>query len=150
MNQPLLIPIIYEGEPSYQLVEPWMFWHGVNFTVPKGFVCDGASIPRVLWDWKPPDGTHRAAALAHDWLYVNKGISPVVTRRECDEVFLELLRKASVDQAWLLWLGVRIGGWKVWNQPKVGPVVIPVRNTATRITPDQNKKFQSHLYHVEY
>ena len=120
LRQPLLIPILFEGREVYQLVEEWSFVSmSERIAVPKGFICDGASIPRLLWMIRPPDGIHRAAAVAHDWLYANKGFG-VFTRKKCDLVFLDLLKAAGVS--WLsrklMYRGVRLGGWVAWSKPK--------------------------------
>jgi hypothetical protein len=45
----------------------------LKFTVPKGFITDGASIPRFLWAFFTPfEGDTLAAALVHDYLYSQK------------------------------------------------------------------------------
>ncbi len=36
--------------------------------IPKGFVTDGASVPRMLWWLFPPTGRYMEAALLHDYL----------------------------------------------------------------------------------
>lgn len=63
-------------EPVYYLTEPtsWAPNAGENsglarVTVPKGFVTDFASIPRVFYSLLRPDGEYAHAALIHDYLY---------------------------------------------------------------------------------
>lgn len=145
MKQPLLIPIIYNGAPNYQLYEGYD-------DLPKGLVIDGASIPRILWVWKPPDGIHRGPAAHHDWNYIGKGWG-LRTRKQCDDLLYAELLEAGLApcDARLMWLGVRIGGWYVWNKPKVDPVILPVRNAApSRIPRAMKRAFSNHLYAPPY
>lgn len=151
MRQPLLIPILYKGDECYQLVESWAFTTlGIRVSIPKGFVADGASVPRALWPFMPPDGTHRAASLAHDWLYVNKGhvddTEFVWTRSDADETFLELMIKALISpaRARIAYRGVRLGGWWVWSRPKKPPVILPIRNALAASV--QKRRLIKHLY----
>src|SRR5256885_9984018 len=37
--------------------------------VPKGFVTDLASVPRIFWSYLRPDGNYAYAAIIHDYLY---------------------------------------------------------------------------------
>jgi hypothetical protein len=151
MMQPLLIPIFYEVVECYQLFEAWSFQAiCVGMTVPQGFICDGASVPRILWGIKPPDGLHRAAAVAHDWLYANKGRFNFGTfsRKECDEVFRTLLIEAGVSrfQSWLMYRGVRLGGWATWRKPK-NVRILPVRlSSPLQTTPNRSDEWAGHLY----
>ncbi len=134
-RQPLLIPILHNGAEAYQLVEPWSFFSmATDVVVPKGFIADGASVPRMLWSFMPPDGTHRAAALAHDWIYANKGFLAephlMWERFEADDVFLELMLKALIApwRANIAFRGVRLGGWLPWRRSSGVPTIEPVRN----------------------
>lgn len=62
--------------------------------IPRGYLTDGASVPRPLWSLIPPWGSYGQAAVMHDWLceYLrvwdtkeNKWIP--ITRDECDNIF---------------------------------------------------------------
>ena len=72
---------------------------GQIFTVPQGFTCDGASIPRILWPLSggPFEGRHRDAALVHDVLYA-EGMTgtPIVDRATADRIFYEAQRCCGV------------------------------------------------------
>lgn len=98
------------------------------FTVPEGFVTDFASVPRFLWPLLPPYGRHGRAAVVHDWLYLQR---PEVTtrargvmfrdlmpRRDADGIFRRIMIESGVPRwkAWLLWAGVRLGGWRSWGK----------------------------------
>lgn len=83
--------------------------------VPAGFHTDFASVPRLFWRVVPPAGPHGAAAVVHDYFYVNQ---EGWTRKHVDELFLECLTVLGV--AWwkrhAMYLGVRLGGWIGWNR----------------------------------
>lgn len=84
--------------------------------IPRGFVTDLASIPRVLYVAIPVNGRHRRAAILHDWLYEKQPMD----REQCDQLFLEAMEDCGVG--WLLrqamYAGVRIGGWLPWGRRK--------------------------------
>lgn len=52
-------------------------------TVPKGFVTDLASIPRLFWSLLPKTGPYMSAAILHDYLYWDQRC----TRAEADQIF---------------------------------------------------------------
>jgi hypothetical protein len=151
-SQPILLPIKYEGKERYQLARDWEWeWCGNVEKAPAGLVIDGASVPRFLWIWMPPDGTHRAGSLAHDLAYIGRGKMPSgleMKRKEADLMFFTLMLRAGVSEkrAGIAYSGVRLGGWKEWNKPYVGPVIIPVQQPvlAQRL---RNKTFLTrHIY----
>ncbi len=86
----------------------------LEMCVPKGFISDGASVPRAVWTSSglTPDGLLRAAALIHDWLYRYKGKVNLYTqelygvykedeyitkRVDADKIFYDLMRAAGVS-----------------------------------------------------
>lgn len=89
--------------------------------VEAGFDTDYASVPRAFWSIYPPDGTYRAAAVVHDFLYwahgTTEGGEPI-TRAQADAVFLEAL--TALEIPWLrrriLYSAVRAGGWLPWGK----------------------------------
>lgn len=88
---------------------------GRTWTVPIGFVTDGASIPRELWSTvgSPFTGKYRRAAVVHDYLYK---LQPL-PRAKCDLVLLEAMMKDGTEKilAKTIYDGVRLGGWKAWK-----------------------------------
>ena len=91
-----------------------------TITVPKGFSCDGASVPRFLWGLISP-AVHPqtiAAAILHDYMYRNHPEG--WTRYQADAIFYAISRTDGLKcwRAGLAWLGLRIfGGW-AWKQKK--------------------------------
>lgn len=85
-----------------------------DITVPSGFETDFASVPRFFWRFAPPGGRYAAAAVVHDWLYINKR----GTRPDADRVFLEGMKAAGVSwlQRSLIFRAVRVGGDGGWGR----------------------------------
>lgn len=83
--------------------------------VPAGFVTDLASIPRFFHRVLPKSGLHNYAAVIHDYLYTT---GEVKDRKRCDRIFLEgmLVRGVSAWKAYAMYWGVRLCGWKAWNE----------------------------------
>jgi len=120
--------------PKYPSIEPiddsqwrtlntivmWSDAANMEIIIPKGFITDGASVPRVLWRLAPPiHATHLAAAIVHDYLYrcrrlphVEVSTTFVDSRAVADAVFYEALVFLGMSRikARVMWLGVRVGG----------------------------------------
>jgi len=135
-TQPSLFPVLYQSLERYQNGEDWQCEaQGRVITVPKGLIVDGASVPRVVWIFMPPDGLHRAAALGHDWIYILQGRMGdyTLTRLQADHFFYDYMRKAGVGKwrAGIAYRAVRAGGWHAWDS-KEDPIILPVlRKTTT-------------------
>ena len=74
---------------------------GVGVDIPDFFITDGASVPRPLWNLVPPWGDHGQAAVLHDYLCTYLTIlvfgKPIsITRKECDDIFLEAMGVLNV------------------------------------------------------
>lgn len=85
-----------------------------------GYHYDGASVPRLLFVYWITGGRARKAALIHDFLYdprreddPDEPMPERVKRPVADGEFYDAMRATSVSPpiAWLMWAGVRIGGW---------------------------------------
>lgn len=62
--------------------------------IPKGFIFDFASIPRLAWRLFPPaTGKHRTPALVHDWLCA----TAAVTWKESADIFLNAMCESGVS-----------------------------------------------------
>lgn len=103
--------------------------------IPLGFLTDGASIPRVLWNIIPPWGIYGQAAVVHDRLCETLEITEVVngtqqqtkiTRKECDAILVEAMLVLNVPKAklWTIQAGVDL--YRVTTNPKE-PVVSRVK-----------------------
>ena len=86
--------------------------------VPREFLTDFASIPRIFWTVLPPDGKYTGAAVIHDYLYSLRGELPKrrYTRKRCDQIFLEAMEVLDVS-LWrrsTIYRCVRLFGWIPW------------------------------------
>jgi len=84
---------------------------GHRVSVPKGFVTDFASIPRIAWGivGGPADGKYRKIAVVHDWLYRTPGLA---TRGQADAVLLEGMKVSGCSwwEQHVIYYAVRAGG----------------------------------------
>jgi hypothetical protein len=82
--------------------------------VPKHFVTDFATIPRVPVFWWLAKGIMQRPAVVHDWLYT----IAEWPRAVCDDVLLEAGRVAGVNIALRggMYAAVRMFGAKAYNQ----------------------------------
>jgi hypothetical protein len=82
---------IVAAEYAYQSTE---VCPGLKIVVPAGFVTDGASVPRILWNVLPPFGLHFTASVVHDYLY--RALAHLISRKVADKIFLEILKRDGV------------------------------------------------------
>jgi hypothetical protein len=98
---------------NMQLVEDFSYTDpaGKVWSVPAGFITDGASIPKCLWSavGGPFEGVYRNASIPHD--YVCKTHTTIEERRLGDLMFRSacLCAGCSEDDANRLYAGVSIG-----------------------------------------
>jgi hypothetical protein len=87
-----------------------------SFVVPKGFVTDGASIPRFFWRLcgHPLEATRFPAAIVHDFLYYE---DTGVDRKTADELYRKMLIALGESKfaARVEWIALRCFGWRRWN-----------------------------------
>lgn len=85
-------------------------------TVPKGFETDLASVPRLPGMFLLFGGRARKAAVLHDWLYhEHEG-----EREVADAVFFKAMaHDEGLFTRVAMWLGVRVGGWAIWQRREV-------------------------------
>lgn len=101
----------------WQLKEP-LVWKEINkeqIIVPKNFIFDFASVPRLFAGFIPKVGyKYDRASCLHDWLYMTQ----LHGRKECDEIFLKAMKTEKVSW-WkrnIMYYAVRIGGGFVWKK----------------------------------
>ena len=84
-----------------------------QITIPKGFVSDGESTPRILWPILPPWDEFGRAYVLHDWLYWRQ----FGTRQQADAMLHEAMQRlgASYIRAGAVYAGVRAAGWWAWR-----------------------------------
>jgi len=82
--------------------------------VPKGFITNFASIPRIFWPILDPVGEHGKAAVIHDYCYATACYS----KSRSDEIFLEGMEVLNVEQ-WkreVMYKAVVYFGWWAWSK----------------------------------
>ena len=106
----LLKPISWWPVPGQDNVEP------VN--VPRGFVTDFASIPRLFWIKLRPDGEYTYPAVIHDYLYWTQSTS----RKVADRIFRYAMADFGIPSPTVIAIhtAVRLGGWLAWDDNKEG------------------------------
>ena len=96
-------------------------WKPWDIVVPRGYLTDLLSVPRILWPILPPHGAGAWGALPHDLLYGTQfsfpGQSSEDARAMADRILLDAARDsgASTFRARTLCSGVRVGGLPAWN-----------------------------------
>ena len=92
----------------------------LNYVVPKGFQTDFASVPTLLHWFVQPYGKHSKAAVVHDYLYQTLGGPKILSRYQCDRVFLIGLIESKLPawKSYIMFVAVRLGGWVPWNKYK--------------------------------
>jgi len=98
--------------------------HNIQFSFPKGFKSDGASIPwYAQWFGDPYDGDTLDGALVHDGLYGQQGhcilggTEIVLPRLNVDNIFRGIMGWQHVNpfKKWIYWAMVRMFGWMPWH-----------------------------------
>jgi len=114
----------------WEVAEDWDFKIGsTSHIIPKGFIFDGATIPRFLTVWFAPTGILLVGALVHDYLYYYEDMyflsdeikwerTGQYTRKDVDKLF----RDISIDVNgfyslnYIAYIFVRGTGWYYWNK----------------------------------
>ena len=106
-------------DKKIQTLEPFPYYLTHNpfykeIVVPKGFISDLASIPRVMTPFIPKLGKYNKAAILHDYLYdvMSEEFYIMISREDADNIFLESMGILGVKKhrAKLLYLGVHLFG----------------------------------------
>ena len=96
---------------KHELLQPLVFESLIGeIIVPKGFVTDFASVPRIPIVYALTGNTSHRAAVVHDYLYGDNGLR--VSRKKADKVFLEAMksRKVSGWRRYSMYWAVRLFG----------------------------------------
>ena len=112
------IPLIYKGKDKtglsyYELAEDHIDDDFPGIVVPKGFLTNGASVPKYIRGIISPTGNLFRAAVVHDYLYATHQLS----RRKSDRVFKKIVYDDTQNRllAYTSYLGIRAVGSSFWN-----------------------------------
>jgi len=100
------------GKTTWELISDFNI--SVNervYTIPKGFITDFASTPRISWVLFPSsEGLYKIPSVLHDWLYT----SGEVDREYADKVFYYFMLQKGVNiiKARIIYYSVRLFGSK--------------------------------------
>lgn len=88
---------------------------GLQVIVPKDFVTDFASVPRVFWRFFPPTGQHARASVVHDYLYTKEADCP---RFLADAVFRHAMEISGVPwwKRTAMYYAVRLFGGRAYQR----------------------------------
>ena len=116
------------GTRTWEISKDWNFEiNGEKYVIPKGFVFDGASVPKFLASWLSPTGVLLVGGLVHDYAYkytvfMKKGkkkiVSPPMSQKEADQIF----RDINIEQNGfhllnnLAYWALRLAGFVAWNK----------------------------------
>mgnify|MGYP005856953373 CR=1 FL=1 len=115
----LLLPDLgFKGKSDWVLKSPLIYnseMIDMTIAVPTGFVTDLASIPRLFRSLIPVNGSHRAPAIVHDYLYAvgGKFRGVEIKRKDADKIFKEAMKIAGVGwfKRQTMYGAVRGFGW---------------------------------------
>jgi hypothetical protein len=118
-NNPVIMRRVYGSNSvnTYELMESLKveLSDKTIINIPKGYVWDLSSVPRIFWTFLAPDGDFQLAALIHDYCYEFH----VFPQKQCDDEMLiwsgvlngtENISYRNFDNK-VRYLGVRIGGF---------------------------------------
>jgi hypothetical protein len=99
------------GSRSFRLLHRFRYFGTSRVIVHRGFVTDGASIPRIFWNIMAPTGSYFSAAIIHDFLY--SGFNEDVSRAKSDKIFREAMKSIGVPLVTreIIYRAVRLFGW---------------------------------------
>lgn len=136
----LVVKVLNNGD-KYEVIEEFEYYRDnntdVKIIVPKGFVTDFATVPRIFWSIFPPFGIYTKASVLHDYLIIAfktkktwdhvltidskvsiEDRSKLVKRCEADAIFKEAMKCIGVPAItrWFLYTSVRF-----WSIIRYGP-----------------------------
>jgi hypothetical protein len=96
-----------------------------NYVIPKGFIFDGASVPKYFRSWLSPMGVLLVGGLVHDYAYKYEtlrlsGKPKALTKKNqkwCDQLFRDINIDVNGFKIinYIAYYALRLGGWLAWN-----------------------------------
>lgn len=112
---PRLLPLPSTDRWSY--LETWQFHSetGLIVRVPKGFICDLDSVPRIPFIYSLFKNRCVAAPGAHDWTYVKR---TTYTQKEADDLMLEIALWEGTPEKYIqpMYRAVRMFGSRYYDK----------------------------------
>lgn len=86
-----------------------------NILIERGFLTDGATVPRILWSLFPLWTNYTAAVILHDYMcnygiVMKNGSYTTLNRSNVDKIFLKVMQfhKVSRIKYWIMYAAVRL------------------------------------------
>lgn len=120
---PLVLEELSDGK-LWRLAQPLVYYSSLlsrTITVPAGFTTDLASVPRLPLVYVTMGGRFNAPAVVHDFLYHNHNMC---SREQADGVLREAMQTEGHNwfRRSLVWAGVRLFGWKPYDEDEMEDV----------------------------
>ncbi len=114
------------GVRTWELTEDFEFKvMDVKCYIPKGFVFDGASVPKFLAMWLSPTGLLLLGGLVHDYQYKYASMlirdgEIKVNQEQADKLFRDICIEVNgfVVMNYLAYFSLRLFGFLAWNKHK--------------------------------
>ena len=114
------------GTRTWEITKDFHFSiNGEDFIIPKGFVFDGASIPKFLHTWLSPVGVLLMGGLVHDFMYAHKSLlrkgkksfDPINGQKQADQIFRDINIEVNGFRLLnnLAYYALRLGGFVAWE-----------------------------------
>lgn len=123
LQRGMIDPYDLSDEPNeWVVLKPYVFWsHDIGrvIIVPRWFITDLASIPKIFRSFISVNERHRFASLPHDMLYVLSSIGEYnMSRAKADKVLLTFCELMGVPawKRWTMYLAVRAGAWTLFGK----------------------------------
>ena len=111
-----------QGLPLYRVMNTARYYSeslDKVFTIPKGFVTDFATIPKLLQWLFPSGGEYKWECVLHDVFYDVTSVD--ITREEADNVFKGAMEASGIGwwKVWCLYNAVRVFGEGYFSERKL-------------------------------
>ena len=112
---------------KWEITQDWSFTlDSTNYVVPKGFIFDGASVPKYFRSYLSPMGVLLIGGLVHDYGYKHEVLllagKKKATSKKNQKWMDQTFRDINIDQNgfkiinWIAYLALRGGGWLAWRK----------------------------------
>lgn len=124
------------GRDTYRVMDSFYYYIGKKederwVFIPRGYLVDGASVPRLLWSRIPPWGAYGPAVIVHDFLceYLSvtyQGLPLSITRKQADQILFEAMEVLGVAKSDQFWIKLGVNSYRIlrnvrepnWDQDK--------------------------------
>jgi hypothetical protein len=119
----------------WEVVEDFYYtYKGFELVIPKGFIFDGASIPRIFWTFLHPTGLLLIPSMFHDFAYAHDFLWQrlhgfrIKYKEGAGKGFWDLLFMHLGQQIngvhfvnLIAWSALTLGGWLAWLSKRKAP-----------------------------